>query len=268
MAGRDGIKRQAGGQLVFSSQSRGPRARRGRTASGDLGALGGELDVDDVAECLLGVFGDANRAETGRVVERDPLVLGRVALGCRIKRNAGSVRCNRWRRNAGPAPAGREGDEKQGGEAGGRDVLTTVRNEGCTRERAQGAKAARATGRRAVRNMVGGVSESVATSRKGGRSKISHAPVDLRGTVSPSEPPLSCQVTRQHHSARSSSSSRLQVLVFPHKRTSCVLRLRASACPFVPPRAHSFFRAPNAGPATRDGPCYTPAPAPPPLLDF
>ena len=94
MAGRDGIKRQAGGQLVFSSQSRGPRARRGRTASGDLGALGGELDVDDVAECLLGVFGDANRAETGRVVERDPLVLGSVALGCKIKPDRGSVRYN------------------------------------------------------------------------------------------------------------------------------------------------------------------------------
>lgn len=250
---------------MFSSQSRGPRARRGRTASGDLSALGGELDVDDVAECLLGVFGDANRAETGRVVERDPLVLGRVALGCKIKRDVGSVRCNRWRRNACPAPAGREGDEKQGGEAGGRDVLTTVRNEGCTRERAQGAKAARATGRRAVRNMVGGVSESVATSRKGGRSKISHAPVDLRGTVSPSEPPLSCQVTRQHQ---------LRTLLF--------VVLPASPC--LPPQAHELrsetashvplsrlelapsFRAPNAGPATRDGPCY--APAPPPLLDL
>lgn len=74
-----------------------PRAgkRAGRTASGNLSALGGELDVDDVAECLLGVFGDANRAETGRVVERDPLVLGSVALGCKVERMPESVRCNR-----------------------------------------------------------------------------------------------------------------------------------------------------------------------------
>lgn len=68
-----------------SSQSRGPASEAGRTASSNLRTLGRELDVDDVAEGLLGVFGDANRAETGRVVERDPLVLGSVALGCKIK---------------------------------------------------------------------------------------------------------------------------------------------------------------------------------------
>jgi hypothetical protein len=55
---------------------------RVRTALCDLRAALCDLDVDDVAEGLLGVVGDANRAEARLVVEADPLVLDRVPLGC------------------------------------------------------------------------------------------------------------------------------------------------------------------------------------------
>ena len=88
----------------------------GPTSCGDLGATGGQLDVDNVAQGLLGVLGDAHGAETGAVVERDPLVLGRVALGCCRERGQLSSSCSQG------CTLG-----ELGGEEGRRDSLTMVR---------------------------------------------------------------------------------------------------------------------------------------------
>ena len=58
-----------------SSGSLPQRVRVERTSCSNLGALGGELDVDDVAQRLGGVLGDADHARlvVGRQV--DPLVV-------------------------------------------------------------------------------------------------------------------------------------------------------------------------------------------------
>ena len=72
------------------------------TSGGDGGLYGREFDVDDVAECLLSVVRDPDRAHLSRVVERDPLVVDRVPLGWLNYEHSVLL------------PAGQEGREREG----------------------------------------------------------------------------------------------------------------------------------------------------------
>lgn len=58
-------------------------SRRQLTSLGHLCTLAGNLNEDNISKVALSVVGDANRSNTGRVVEGDPLVVLRVALSCR-----------------------------------------------------------------------------------------------------------------------------------------------------------------------------------------
>jgi hypothetical protein len=48
----------------------------GRTSLTNLGAALGQFNKDDISQSLLSIVGNANRANVGRRVKLDPLVVG------------------------------------------------------------------------------------------------------------------------------------------------------------------------------------------------
>lgn len=71
-------------QGTDTSEQEQKKAEGGRTSGGDDGPDLGQLDKDDVAERLLRVVGDADGRDVSGAVDRRPLVVRRVLVGCGV----------------------------------------------------------------------------------------------------------------------------------------------------------------------------------------